>query len=465
MSKQAQTKDSWKDPSRFFFYGGNKGGDNDSVASSSVHDESVLSHLDGSKITDSSSLMYSETSMQSIILSQEVLRDLGSLDSGNDDASSIISNDHYFDYQSPDEGEPYIFTDEQESPFPSGNDEDSSSSLSSSTSCSSSQFNNNNNSKLMFQLPRELQTNALEDSAAAWSYYNKQRGRLLAQHLLHKIRQRQQEEKLDDADDEASMDSSVLNLGLSVNKREQQRQGYPRVSTSIRAPGDVVAAPPVRVVAAPPVDLKVETDEPDTLKKPRASMLGRAVQTLRRSRKATKASPSLSLSSMRNRNVDFESWERSVMNKQKSKKKTTTNVIQGILSNRKNRRHNKSDRRVPSTVSRENSGEPKTDPVIKAVSLGTSVQWKKKRPTTVNTTALDARASSDDIAAQLGLGDTASRLLKRLRATAGVFDEEEQTSSSEVPLLHILEGLWIPHYEEYVFSTVHNFGCRLCAAT
>ena len=97
------------------------------------------------------------------------------------------------------------------------------------------------------------------------------------------------------------------------------------------------------------------------------------------------------------------------------------------------------------------------------MSLGAcGLPWKKQKPT-VNTTALDARASSDDIAAQMGLGDCASELLKRLRATAGVFDEDNRDEDSQVPSLYLFEGFAVPHYEEYVFSTVHNFGCRLCA--
>ena len=74
---------------------------------------------------------------------------------------------------------------------------------------------------------------------------------------------------------------------------------------------------------------------------------------------------------------------------------------------------------------------------------------------------LDCRLSSDHVADMLDLGDYDAQLvLNRLRGRCGAVEmEEPQTvvSSRTVPYVHVLEDVWIPHYEEYVVRSVEAF--------
>jgi hypothetical protein len=89
----------------------------------------------------------------------------------------------------------------------------------------------------------------------------------------------------------------------------------------------------------------------------------------------------------------------------------------------------------------------------------------------LDTSALESpRTLGDDMLQSLGLAgdDHARQCLQTLRARAGVIDDLEcdqqganEDPSNVLPWMHIVDDVWMPHYEEYVFTTVHAFHRRL----
>jgi hypothetical protein len=90
----------------------------------------------------------------------------------------------------------------------------------------------------------------------------------------------------------------------------------------------------------------------------------------------------------------------------------------------------------------------------------------------LDTSALESpRTLADDMLQSLGLAgdDHARQCLQTLRARAGVIDDldclDEQCADDDpsniLPWMHIVDDVWMPHYEEYVFTTVHAFHRRL----
>jgi hypothetical protein len=91
-----------------------------------------------------------------------------------------------------------------------------------------------------------------------------------------------------------------------------------------------------------------------------------------------------------------------------------------------------------------------------------------------NNKALESRTLADDMLQSLGLAgdDHARHCLQTLRARAGVIDDLESLCDPDadendphkdnvLPWMHIEGDLWMPHYEEYVLQTVHAFHRRL----
>jgi hypothetical protein len=80
------------------------------------------------------------------------------------------------------------------------------------------------------------------------------------------------------------------------------------------------------------------------------------------------------------------------------------------------------------------------------------------------------RTLAEDMLQSLGLAgdDHARQCLQTLRARAGVIDDLEcdqqdadEDPSNVLPWIHIVDDVWMPHYEEYVFTTVQAFHRRL----
>jgi hypothetical protein len=75
----------------------------------------------------------------------------------------------------------------------------------------------------------------------------------------------------------------------------------------------------------------------------------------------------------------------------------------------------------------------------------------------------------------LGLGQDGERLLRLLHGKAGIVDVDDDeddcyddesmdggcatigSSGRGVPLIHLVDDFWLPHYEEYVTRTVNSF--------
>ena len=374
-------------------------------------------------------------------------------------SSASSSADHYFesttitnDNDSDDSGaRPYIFSDEEDA----------------TTSDDSSKQRDK-----MFQLPRELQHNSNNNNTSpysssprekagksiqspnTWSTYNKRRGRMLAQHLLTKLRDEEQEQHgnnddNDDGDDEAS---STTSSGSSSSEEEEEvrkpRRAKRRTTTESKQRGNLL-------------DRAVKSFRRHR-KTPQAARKTAATTT---SKKSSKVTTTPSLSTVRNKQVDFGAWERRISPHKKQKKDATrSRERMSYLLDLVEKTTNESSLHRDDN-DRKNHHHPVVPVIIKAVSLqcGTALA-----PSSVNTSALDARATADDVAAQLNLQESGAYLLKKLRAKAGAFDEDDDKNGNEendnirnLPLLHLVGDMWTPHFEEYVFRAVHSFGRRL----
>lgn len=84
----------------------------------------------------------------------------------------------------------------------------------------------------------------------------------------------------------------------------------------------------------------------------------------------------------------------------------------------------------------------------------------------------ECRSTSEDVAAALNITEEGRVLLAHVRGRAGIIvdlegDNEETTTTmggggtALVPWIHILDQIWMPHYEEYVVWAVHAFARRL----
>jgi hypothetical protein len=80
------------------------------------------------------------------------------------------------------------------------------------------------------------------------------------------------------------------------------------------------------------------------------------------------------------------------------------------------------------------------------------------------------RATADEIAVALGIEAEGRRLLRHARGRAGVIDEDgtamdamnnKEDQGNAVPVIHIMDDIWMPHYEEYVMKSVLAFSRRL----
>jgi hypothetical protein len=356
---------------------------------------------------------------------------------------SLFSTDHYFDHASSDDEDhrsttPFIFTDEE----------------SASSVCSSSHGVRDGQPTTLAAAPPYTPYTPSSTgfwgtipTDRDWSDYNKLRGRQLAQRLLT---------KLSDENDRAL----VARFAHDIPNEEE---------------------PPPRAL--------------------HKSFVGRAVRNLRRLRPLRSATHQhqqqqqwSSLSTTRNRNADFVSWERRVVvgSPEQNTKPSShlshlidTLVESTLLSH--SFHHTPSRSRHAESSPRSSHAMATTPSSGGGVPVGTT---PPPPPTctvvVVSTTALFCRATAEDIAVQMGLPlDDTTWLLKKLRGTAGVFDEEEEEETNgggggeppaaaaakddtnhgqTMPMLLVADGFWIPHFEEYVFRMVHSFGRRLCAA-
>jgi len=113
----------------------------------------------------------------------------------------------------------------------------------------------------------------------------------------------------------------------------------------------------------------------------------------------------------------------------------------------------------------ENRPPPVTvfeSPSIKrVVSLKTGeASWSPFTTLSHSSTALDARATTEDIAAQLGVSDLAIPVLthyRRIVSNVASVDNAEDT----FPMLHVTRSITIRHYEKYVFQSLGNLACRV----
>jgi len=310
------------------------------------------------------------------------------------DNSSILSTDHS------EEDDYHIFTDDEETASP-------------------------------VELLSEAESAALnEDSSSVktpttWAHYNQERGRLLAQTLLKQSR------PYDDYDSEEEEETP---------KQEQQRR-RPRRGGK---------------------------------KKRRTSFLGRAVQSLRFHKRRIKSSSPLdktvataaSAVDTRNHLVDFGAWEAragvivsptpkscddSVTSWKSTRSWKSTTSIGSVMS----------FKRITTPIKKlfSPSKDSEQEETMSSSSVADDDLMDPAIPT-IAAQGLESRVSSEDIVLELGLGEDGYRLLQALRGKAGMVDLEEEDGSVEdrsIPLIHLLNDIWVPHYEEYVIRAVNAF--------
>jgi hypothetical protein len=266
----------------------------------------------------------------------------------------------------------------------------------------------------------------------------------------------------------------------------------------------------------------------DSTDKRSSSMLGRAVQSLRRKRYTPSSSPldyqhppkakkqedlavskSLLLSSSsstsqkavtlsdpamspsavyaRNALVDFGSWEAraSRLTITTASAAATTTAIPTTCTTAKAKRSPLTVR-IPEEEGQDSFVKPSTGVTptgetkafnfaVKVTSLFSAGMPSPPQVSHENNeldySALESpRTLADDMLQSLGLAgdDHARQCLQTLRARAGVIDDLEcdqqdadEDPSNVLPWMHIVDDIWMPHYEEYVFTTVRAFHRRL----
>lgn len=114
--------------------------------------------------------------------------------------------------------------------------------------------------------------------------------------------------------------------------------------------------------------------------------------------------------------------------------------------------------------------------LVKAVSLQTGkASWSPNAvPSlrlTFSTTALDARATSEDIAAQLGLGENGMKLLQSMRQKVQSYskntldlDTQEESISRDtdtVPMIEVGRGFFVPNFDLFVRRKLQSLYLRI----
>jgi hypothetical protein len=252
-----------------------------------------------------------------------------------------------------------------------------------------------------------------------------------------------------------------------------------------------------------------------------SSMLGRAVQSLRRKRYTPSSSPldfqhppkankqedvatskSLLLSSLsssqkpvalpdpamsssavyaRNALVDFSSWEARVSRPAITTPSAAATTATPTTCPAAEAKRAPLSVQLPEEEGQNSVAEPCTGVTptgVKVTSLLTSGMTSNIPPLVsrqndeLDTSALESpRTLGDDMLQSLGLDgdDHARQCLQTLRSRAGVIDDldcldqqgADEDPSNILPWMHIVDDVWMPHYEEYVFTTVHAFHRRL----
>lgn len=496
---QISLVDDSRTPGRFYFganaeydqessfddaLGDGVGSHNSSVVSSSsssdlglIEEHEVASSLDGFGIE--TSMIYTSSDEGSDIRISRVVADRRkshflnreSLDESNrsivtEESSIFSSADLYFERQLS-EGDQYIFADDDGSPAHQRLTESESVLLNSSfASAFSSKDQPSSASMSVIKSPN------------TWATLNQQRGRLLARSLLRQARRRElspgsvstmeEEYSLDEErDDVPPEDTTTISTIVTKRRRHGRRKPSSRLFFDQRQ-----------------------------------SLLTRAVQSMRRQRQkvfahstspldnlchdsrfvgslpattpnnitsTTMLSPVPSAVHARNALADFGSWEKAAIaasptgfrHLENHKSQLECIPEHEYASDSTDEKWSIERLSAPDFSTRSNvTSGPKSCPIYLGLSLFDG---------------LEGRASAQDVALMLGLGQDGERLLRLLHGKAGIVDVDDDeddcyddesmdggcatigSSGRGVPLIHLLDDFWLPHYEEYVTRTVNSF--------
>ena len=168
-----------------------------------------------------------------------------------------------------------------------------------------------------------------------------------------------------------------------------------------------------------------------------------------------------SASFTRNHLVDFAFWEQALLHPPADAGTAETSTSSTVLDDE------------------NDEEEPSGAAVLKAVSMmdGTTAVAAPSLPSW-NATHYDSileefdalsRSSSEEVAAALRIESQGRAVLSLIRGRTGMVEDlsldpctiDRATTMMMIPWIHIIDDLWIPHYEEYVIRAVHAFSRQL----
>jgi hypothetical protein len=325
---------------------------------------------------------------------------------------------------------------------------------------------------------------SLTMSPTTWSHYNSARGRKAAKALMQNLRDNTNT-PVDDGDtedeDEKMQTPSRRTESTSTDKRSSSMLG--RAVQSLRRKRYTPSSSPLDYQY--PSTTNANTQEDVAVSKSLSSSSSQKAPAL--------PEPVVSPSAVyaRNKLVDFGSWEARV-----SPPFITNTSAAATTATTPTTRKTAKAKRAPVSVQlpEEKEQEPRavvtptgerkaTNFSVKVTSLlssgETSPTLVSRWTDELDNSALESpRTLAEDMLQSLGLAgdDHARQCLQTLRSRAGVIDDLECLLASDqqgadkdpshiLPWMHIVADVWMPHYEEYVFSTVHAFHRRLLVSS
>jgi hypothetical protein len=318
-------------------------------------------------------------------------------------------------------------------------------------------------------------------SPTAWSPYNSARGRKVAKALTQNMGDNNT--ALADGGDTEDEDETMQTSNTSYHRHNHHRPSSRRTGSTDKRTSSMLghAVKSLRRKRYTPSSSPLDFQHPPKANKQEDAAVSKSL--LSSSTPNTTASPDPAMSSSavyaRNALVDFGSWEarvsRPTIPNASAAATTTATPTTGTTAKAK---------RAPLSVQlpEEEEQDSLVEPCVVVTPTGVKVMSLfssgtpsppsiSRQNNDLDTSALESpRTLADDILQSLGLAgdDHARQCLQTLRARAGVIDDLEcdqqgadEDPSNILPWMHIVDDVWMPHYEEYVFTTVHAFHRRL----